>query len=464
MKLFNTDGREIQTLKPINDKQIKFYSCGPTVYDKPTIGNWLAFIRYDILARAIRANNYELHWVMNITDVGHLVSDADEGEDKLEKGAKRESTTAWQIAAKYTDYFLQGLDFFNISTPRNNIVKATDFIDQQIDMVKILEKKGLTYTTDDGVYFDSSKFADYGKMAKLDIAGLQAGKRIEKGGKKHPTDFALWKFSPSPGKRDMEWDSPWGIGFPGWHLECSALVLSSLGETIDIHSGGIDHIPVHHTNEIAQSESTTGRRFTNIWVHNNHLKIEGQKISKSLNNGFVIEDLEKRGFSGQDFRWFVLSSNYRSEANFTWEILNEARTKRLQLQAAADLRWQSTTEENQSGKLDKYKQQILTALNDNLNTPKVIAILNEFSQSLSNGLVYNKTDFNSFIAWLDETLGFTFASSTDISDAQKQLIKERDQARNEQNWDKADELRLKLLAQNLTVKDIKNGSIWERLN
>lgn len=463
MKLFNTDGRQVQALKPIEGKQVKFYSCGPTVYDKPTIGNWLAFVRYDILARAVKANDYELRWIMNITDVGHLVSDADEGEDKLEKGAKRESTTAWQIAAKYTDYFLQGLGFFNISTPKENIVKATDFIEQQIDMIKTLEKKGLTYATNDGIYFDSSKFADYGKMARLDITGLQEGKRIEKGAKKHSTDFALWKFSPTDSKRDMEWDSPWGTGFPGWHLECSAIILSTLGETIDIHSGGIDHIPVHHTNEIAQSESATGRKFTNIWVHNNHLKINGQKISKSLNNGFTIEDLKQKGFSGQDFRWFVLSSNYRTEANFTWEILTEARAKRLQLQAAADLRWQSNMD-NQTGKLNKFKEQILTALSDNLNTPKVIAILNEFSQSLSNGLIYEKADFNNFVTWLDETLGFNLAESTDISDAQKQLIKERNQARAERDWAKADELRLKLQEQNLAVKDIKNGSIWERLS
>lgn len=462
MKLYNTLNRKIEELTPLKKNKVSFYSCGPTVYDKPTIGNWASFIRYDILARALRADGYSLDWVMNITDVGHLISDADEGEDKLEKGARREGKTAWEIAEYYSKYFMDGLDYFNISIPKKRIIRATDFIKEQIKLVQTLEKKGHTYQIEDGIYFASTTFAGYGKMARLDIAGLQKGFRVEPGGKKHVTDFALWKFSPKGKKRDMEWESPWGKGFPGWHLECSAIILKSLGESIDIHAGGIEHIPIHHTNEIAQSESATGKKLANFWVHNNHLKVDGDKISKSLGDGYTIEDLEDRGFSPKDFRMFVLLSNYRSEANFNWHQLKEARAKRIELQGLADLRFQPSSNTGNQHELSKLWEELVKALADNLDTSKLSGVISQLSSLLTDGLEYKLSAYNNFLKKLDDTLGFGLLTSSDITKEQKALIAERSEARVAGNWDKADEIRNRLLEQHISVKDLSDSAVWQR--
>lgn len=465
MKLYNTASRSLEEIKPINDAIIKFYSCGPTVYDKPTIGNWASFIRYDILARALQATGYKTNWIMNITDVGHLVSDADEGEDKLEKGARRESKTAWEIADYYSGYFIEGLDFFNISIPRENVVRATDFIDEQIKLVKKLQENGQTYETSDGIYFDSTTFNDYGKMARLNLSGLKSGARVDKGEKKNPTDFALWKFSPKGKKRDMEWESPWGEGFPGWHLECSAIILSSLGETIDIHAGGIEHIPVHHTNEIAQSESATHKPLANIWVHNNHLTIEGNKISKSLGNGYTVEDLKRKGFNGLDFRMFVLSGNYRNEANFTWELLDEAKRRLSELQKLADLRYQPAAEDKPKSTKDlkNIKKQILEALENNLNTGvAVIGLLSDLNTALSKGLIYERKEYLEFLSWLDQTFGFKLLDSKDLEPEQKEMINRRNLARKNKDWESADKIRDGLKKHGVNLEDVGNGSLWYR--
>ena len=282
MKLYNTLTRKVEELKPQRPPKVTVYTCGPTVYDYPHVGNWFTFLRYDILVRALKAAGYKPDWVMNITDVGHLVSDADEGEDKLEKGAKREGKNAWQIAEFYTKNFEKGLELLNI-TPPNHLPRATEHIEEQIDLIKDLEKSGYTYTTTDGVYYDTTKFATYGKMARLDLENLREGARVEVNPeKRNPTDFALWKLSPKDQKRDMEWQSPWGKGFPGWHLECSAMSMKYLGKTLDVHAGGIEHIPVHHTNEIAQSEAATGKPFAKIWVHMNHIMIGAEKLPKVM--------------------------------------------------------------------------------------------------------------------------------------------------------------------------------------
>lgn len=461
MKLYNTAARKEEELRPIKPKEVKYYSCGPTVYDKPTIGNWASFIRYDILARTLRSLGYETDWVMNITDVGHLVSDADEGEDKLEKGARRESKTAWEVARYYSDYFIDGLDYFNISIPKKNIVRATDYIDRQIDMVKKLEEKGHTYKTSDGIYFDSTTFPDYGKMARLDLSGQKGGARVGLGEKKHATDFALWKFSPKDKTRDMEWKSPWGKGFPGWHLECSAIILATLGETIDIHAGGIEHIPLHHTNEIAQSVSATGRQLANLWVHNNHLKVNGEKISKSLGNGFTLEDLTAKGYGGLDFRMFILSSNYRNETNFTWEALAEAKKRRYELQASADLRYQDIGPQDQN--IKSLKQDISDFMKDNLESSAVVSRLDTMNNALAAGLIYEKAEFIDFLRWLNDLSGLQLLSSQDITADQKEKIKQRNTYRLEKNWSKADELRAELQKQGIGLKDVGEDSIWFRV-
>ncbi|MCA9312938.1 cysteine--tRNA ligase, partial [Candidatus Saccharibacteria bacterium] len=327
MNLYNTLTRKIEEFTPLEDKKVKIYTCGLTVYSQPHIGNWVAYIYWDILTRALQASGYDVERVQNITDVGHLTSDEDAGEDKMLKGALKEGITAWEVAEKYikvADH--EAFELLGLLRPEH-MPRATEYIQQQIDFVKILEEKGYTYVIDDGVYFDTSKLENYGKLARLDISGLQFGARVEDTGKKNPTDFAAWKFSNPDEKRDMEWSSPWGIGFPGWHLECSAIAMTLLGETLDIHTGGIDHIPVHHTNEIAQSEAATDKVFSNYWLHNNHLKADSTKISKSLGNGYTLQDIQAKGYSLLDFKMFVLQSHYRTESNFTWENLDGAKAR-----------------------------------------------------------------------------------------------------------------------------------------
>lgn len=471
MKLYNTNTRSVETVQPLNNDTITFYACGPTVYATPHIGNWIAYIRWDILARTIR-QHYKLDWYINITDVGHLVSDADDGEDKLEKGARREGKTAWQVAEYYTSEFIAGLNELNISIDQSHLVKATDHISEQIDLIKQLEAKGYTYVIDDGVYFDSSRFADYGKMARLDLEGLQAGARVDLGNKKHATDFALWKFSPKDAHRDMEWESPWGVGFPGWHIECSAMAMKYLGETLDIHSGGIDHIPVHHTNEIAQSEGATGKQFVRTWVHSNFLQVDGNKLSKSLQNSYTLDDLQERGFAPMVFKMFVLQSHFQTEANFTWEGLRAAQTRLQELQAVADLRFQllsGESENEQAGafelQLTEYIKKIKDDLDNNLNTPKVVATLSAFVQYVDANRPHSTTaqSFNQTLATIDELLGLSLLKSTDLQAEQYALIAKRTAAREKKDWSTSDALRDQLQAQGIGLNDTPAGTVWYRL-
>lgn len=455
MKLHNTLTRQLDDFTPIDEQRVTLYTCGPTVYDYPHVGNWSGYIYWDILVRVLHANNYDVVRVMNITDVGHLVSDADDGEDKLEKGAKREGKTAWEVADFYTNDFMQGIDILNLVRP-THITKATDFIDEQINLVKKLEEKGYTYIINDGVYFDTSKFKTYADFARLNTEALKAGARVEYNNeKRNPTDFALWKFTPKGQKRDMKWDSPWGSGFPGWHLECSAMAMSILGETIDIHTGGIDHIPVHHTNEIAQSEAATGVTFSHYWLHNNHLKVNGTKISKSLNNGFTLQDLQQKGFTADDFRMFVLQSHYRTEGNFTWENLAAAKNRLTHWKEVASLRWQlddiSETQLN--------TEEVVDALSRDIDTPAALALIDA---SLDNIATSPRT-IEEYFQNVDKLLGFRILDQTqDISDEQKTLIKERQGARDNKDWEMSDTIRDKLLSQGIVLKDSNTTTLWYR--
>lgn len=464
MKLYNTLTRKIEDLKPINPPKVTVYTCGPTVYDYPHIGNWFTFIRYDLLIRALKTAGYNPNWVMNITDVGHLVSDADEGEDKLEKGAKRESKTAWQVAEYYSDNFIGGLKKLNI-TPPNELPKATEHIQDQIDLIKDLENKGYTYQITDGIYYDTSKFSYYGKMAKIDLKRLKEGARVEVNPeKRNPTDFALWKFSPKKKTRDMEWSSPWGKGFPGWHLECSAMSMKYLGSTLDIHAGGIEHIPVHHTNEIAQSEAATGKPFVNVWVHMNHIMIGGEKIAKSTRNGITLEDIEKRGYSPESLRLLVVESHYRTQAEFSWDTLEAAKNRLMNFYRMADLRWQpknvdSWLENNRDG------ETIKNSLLDDLNTPLVLAAVNELSSKCEERLISNNEIrmFADILGFIDSVLGLKLAKRTDISAEDKQIITKRETARQSKDWTKSDDLRNKLSKKGIGLRDTAHGAIWYRL-
>lgn len=464
MRFYNTAGRSLEDFNIPTGEEIKLYTCGPTVYDYLHIGNWTAYIRWDTLVRLLTYAGYKVNRVMNITDVGHLVSDADEGEDKLEQGARREGLSAWEIAQKYSNDFFKGMHDLNL-LPANHSPRATEHIPEQIALIKNLEDKGFTYKTDDGLYYDTSKFPRYADFAGLNLSGQEAGARIGiNPEKRNPSDFALWKFTVDDRKRDMEWDSPWGRGFPGWHIECSAMVFGYLGETIDIHTGGVDHIPVHHTNELAQSEAATGKPFSRFWLHNNFLLVDGRKISKSLNNGIALAEVEAKGFSLMDFKLFVHQSHYRTESNFSWDNLRAARNRRLAIQAFADLRWQSnlkaTTMAGEA--FENTLEEIRSALEDDMNTPKALAALSGFTDEITGINPANINDLHKFIEALDALLGMRLLDSTDITEAQKAQLTARETTRQNQDWVKSDELRNSLAEQGIDIKDTETGSVWSR--
>jgi len=465
MKLYNTLTRKAEEIEPLSPPTVTVYTCGPTVYDYLHIGNWFTYIREDILIRTLKVNDLQPKWVMNITDVGHLVSDADEGEDKLEKGARREGKTAWDVAQFYTEYFEKGLERLNILQP-DYLTRATDHIKEQIELVQRLEEKGFTYQISDGIYFDTSKFPAYADFARLDLDEQEAGKRVAfNREKRNISDFALWKFSPRDHKRDMEWDSPWGKGFPGWHIECSAMSMKYLGETLDIHAGGIDHVPVHHTNEIAQSEAATGKQFARYWMHTNHITVEGEKIAKSLGNGITLEQIEAKGISLEAFRLHVLESHYRSQSKFSWESLEAAQNRLKGYQAMADLRWQLIQDQETDLNFEQYRESLINDLANDLDTPHALANLSARGQIIETSLVAvaQKDDFIAYLQLIDDLLGLQLLSSKDITTEQKQMIKERETARNEKDWARSDELRDKLTNQGIGLRDTPSGAIWHRL-
>jgi cysteinyl-tRNA synthetase len=516
LKLHNTLTKKTEGFTPLTDKKVTLYTCGPTVYSFLHVGNWAAYIYWDTLVRTLVADGYDVERVMNITDVGHLTGendgDADTGEDKLQKGARREGKTAWEVAEFYAEDFMNGMEKLGMITPEH-VVKATDFIPQQLDLARILKEKGYTYQISDGIYFDTSKFPAYADFAGLDLAAQKAGARVEfNPEKRHASDFALWKFTAPDEKRDMEWDTPTDLlsedhpsnlpsadltqperqrtareaegtvesgenvkrtGFPGWHLECSAMAMSILGPTIDIHTGGIDHIPVHHTNEIAQSEAASGQKFANFWLHNNHLKVNGTKISKSLGNGYTLQDLAERGFSPLDYRMFILQGQYSNEGNFTFENLQAAKNRLSHWKNIAALRHQ--THDTLSGDSEKATDDksisllaaigaIREALDNDLNTPEAMRIIDEsFSKLDGKSLdAIHQHGLDQLITAIDDLLGLQLAATTpDIDDAAKQLIIERERARDNKEWAASDQLRDKLAKENIVVLDTKNGSIWE---
>jgi cysteinyl-tRNA synthetase len=463
MRIYNTPDRQIEEIEPQNPPQVTVYTCGPTVYDYPHIGNWFTFIRYDLLIRTLKASGNQPKWALNITDVGHLVSDADEGEDKLEKGARREGKTAQQIAEYYTSYFLKGLERLNFIQP-DYLPRATDHISEQIDLIKKLEEKGYTYKIDDGVYYDTSKFPQYADFAHLNLAEQETGARVEANAqKRNPSDFALWKFSPTDNQRDMEWDSPWGKGFPGWHLECSAMIHKYFGDTVDIHAGGIDHIPVHHTNEIAQSSAVTGKPLAKYWMHTNHILIDDEKIAKSQGNGITLEDVEAKGYSLQALRLLVLQSHYRTQSVFSWEVMEAAQNRLNYLQAAADLRHQDLKLDGDLGSLDfgSYKSDIFERMSDDLNSPLALTVLNNIADELHQLGAVDREGVKDFFEFIYQLFGLNLLKE-DITQEQKELIAQRETARKNQDWQKADELREQLSKQGIEINDTEHGPIWYR--
>jgi cysteinyl-tRNA synthetase len=452
LKLYNTLTRKKEIFKPINTKEIGMYTCGPTVYWYQHIGNLRSYIFADILKRVLIYDSYKVKQVMNITDVGHLTSDSDAGEDKMEMAAKREHKKANEIANFYWKLFREDFKKLNISEP-DIWCKATEHIKEQIELIKKLEKKGFTYKTSDGIYFDTSKFKDYGKLAKLKIGGLKAGARIEMGEKKNKTDFALWKFSEKPGLRQQEWHSPWGVGFPGWHIECSAMSMNYLGEHFDIHTGGEDHIPIHHTNEIAQSEGATGKKFVNYWIHGAFLTFKGEKVSKSKGGLYTVSELEKLGFKPLAYRYLCLTAHYKTQLDFSIENLKNAQNAYDRLKnIVAELK-----NDNKTNK--KFLKEFDDAINNDLDTPKALGILwNLLRDEKAEGKFQTIKKF-------DEVLGLNLFKKEKIeaSDEVNKLVQEREKARDSKDWKLADKIRDKIAKKGFWVNDTSEGSVLTHL-
>ncbi len=435
---------------------MSLYTCGPTVYNYAHIGNLRTYIFEDIVKRTLLADRYRVKHVMNITDVGHLTSDADEGEDKMEKGAKRERRSVWDIAAFYTDAFKQNMRELNILDP-DIWAKATDHIKEQVAWIQKLEKLGYTYQISDGIYFDTSKFPSYGALTGQKLHELKEGARVEKNAeKRHPTDFALWKLSPQGSKRQMEWPSPWGTGFPGWHIECSVMAQKFLGETIDIHCGGIDHIPTHHTNEIAQAEAVTGKPFVHYWVHGEFLVLNKIKMAKSGDHFITLQAVKDKGISPLAYRYFCLGAHYRSKLTFSWDALQGA-------QNALDHLYKEV-ESYGSPKIGcaEYEQKFSRTINDDLDTPRALAIMWDLIKSKNPGSAKKQT-----LLMFDKVLGLRLdkvkKEKMTVTDAVRELVEKREQARKKKDFKKSDELRKRIQEQGYDVQDTDRGPVIKKI-
>lgn len=473
LRLFNTLSKKIEDFKPQNPSLVTMYSCGPTVYDYQHIGHMRRYVGDDILVRVLEFNGFKVKQAMNITDVGHLVSDSDTGEDKMEKGARKFGMSTWEIAKKFEKQFLNSIDALNIQRP-DVLMHATDYIQEQIVFVQILEQKGFTYKIDDGIYFDTSKFPNYNRLSGQKLEELEEGKRVKVAeGKKNPTDFALWKFSYPKGRdfdlaqdsslsrRQMEWASSWGLGFPGWHIECSAMAIKGLDtETLDIHTGGIDHISIHHTNEIAQSEAATGKEFVKYWVHYNFLHVDGNKMSKSTGNIWTVEDIVKKGFDPLALRYLFLQTHYRQEMNFTWDALQAAQIayKRL-IEEVAKLR------DSKIG-CAEYEEKFLDAINDDMNMAKALSVVWELIKSDNP----DSAKLESLLK-MDQVLGLDLDKAREkakqikivVPTEVQILIEERNHLRKQGSYTQADHIRNKIKKLGYNIKDTDGGVKIEKI-
>jgi cysteinyl-tRNA synthetase len=457
LTLYDNFARALRPFVPLQPgSPVGVYTCGPTVYDYQHIGNFRTFLFEDLLKRVLRWNGYRVRHVMNITDVGHLTSDADTGEDKMEKGSRRTGMTAWEIAQLYTDAFLADMRALHIEDP-DVLCRATDHIREQIEFIADIERKGFAYATSDGVYFDTSKQPGYGHLARLDKEGLAAGHRVEQGEKRHPTDFALWKFSPPGERRQMEWDSPWGTGFPGWHIECSAMAQKYLGDWFDIHCGGEDHIPVHHTNEIAQTEARVGTRLANFWMHGYFLLSNDAKMAKSAGEFLRIAALAERGYDPIAFRYLCLTGHYRSQLNFTWEALDAAQTGLDRMR----LGFHALPADASAPADPALVERFTDMLNDDLNLPRALAIAWEALRGDAPAAVKRAT-----LAKFDEVLGLGLAAwqpqAVAVPAEIEALAKARADARKARQWAEADRLREALADAGWEVEDRPDGHVLKR--
>ncbi len=452
LTLYDNWTRSMREFVPLAPRgEVGMYTCGPTVYDYQHIGNYRTFIFEDVLRRVLEWNGYRVRHVMNVTDVGHLTSDADEGEDKMEKGARRTGKSAWEIAKLYTDAFLDDMKALNIEDPAI-LCRATDHIPEQVAFIRDIEQKGYTYRTSDGVYFDTSRQSDYGHLARLDKSGLEAGKRVDIGEKRHPTDFALWKLSPPGEHRQMEWESPWGRGFPGWHIECSAMAQKYLGDFFDIHCGGEDHIPVHHTNEIAQTEARVGTRLANFWMHGYFLLANDAKMAKSAGGFLRVATLVERGYDPLAYRYLCLTAHYRSQLNFTWEALDAAATGLDRMRHGFLALANEPAAHPDAGAIEQFT----AFVNDDLNVPRALALAWEVLRGDVAPAIKRAT-----LARFDHVFGLALAGwrpkEETVPDDVRAIAERRAAARKAKDWAEADRLRSELAALGWTMEDRPDG-------
>ncbi len=467
MKLFNSLTRTVEPLDPVSPPKVGMYTCGMTVYDYAHIGHGRKYVTDDVLRRALTRFGYDVTHVQNVTDVGHLSSDEDEGVDKMEKGAKKTGKSVWDVALYYTDHFYRTMDALNNLRP-DIICKATEHISDMVSLVSVLMGKGLAYDTPEAVYYDVSRFPPYESLfgrQKMEEKKTAARDEVREGQyKRHPADFALWfKRTGRFADHAMHWESPWGDGFPGWHIECSAMSMKYLGETIDIHTGGIDHIPVHHPNEIAQSEGATGKPFVKYWIHYNFLKVDGKKMSKSLGNFHTLDDVTAKGVDPMALRYFYLTSQYRSELNFTWDALAGAATALAELKSQVrQIKIQShergTLSEDKLAAVNALRKKFDDALSEDLNTPRALAAVWEtVKSSIPSQDKYDLlTDFDRVLGL---RLGETDAEEPDtVPDAVASLIGRRDAARVAKNFAESDRLRSEIESMGYAVEDTPEGT------
>lgn len=452
LKVYNTLTRRKEEFVPLNDKVVTMYSCGPTVYSYAHIGNMRAYLFMDSVRRTLKYNGYKLKGVMNITDVGHLLSDGDDGEDKMEKASREQQKSVYEIAAIYTDAFMKDLAKLNIGKPEI-IAKATDHINDMIKYVEALVEKGYGYETSDGIYFDISKFREYGKLSGLDLKGQRAGARVDVNDeKRNPADFALWKKAPK--EHIMQWESPWGMGYPGWHIECSAMSRKYLGDTFDIHTGGVDHIPVHHENEIAQSEALVGHKTVDYWMHVEFMQVDGGKMSKSLKNTYTVSELEQKGYSAMAFRYFCLNTHYRKKLNFTFEGMDAAKTAYNRLLAAVHSHKGGKSFDEEAVK--KYDELFTEAINDDINIPLGLGVLWNMLKEKPSQAIYD------LAMKFDKVLGLALdtESAPEKVEAPEEVIKLAElrlKARKDKDWAQSDVLREQISKLGYQIIDKKDG-------